>query len=100
MIKQMDHFGAGGAEPRGSGTPSAEHPMLSGQVKNAVDGALRMMEREQAANSPMPKAILNTHALTLEAHVDRRKKLAAQIRAENPYIAEEDIEARLEQFGA
>ena len=99
MIKQMDHFGAGGAEPRGSGTHAAEPPMSSGQVKNAVDGALRMMELEQAANSPA-HAIRNAHVLTLEAHVDRRKKLAARIRAENPYIAEEDIEARLEQFGA
>ena len=36
----------------------------------------------------------------LEAHAERRRRLAAQARVENPARTEEEIEARLEQFGA
>ena len=100
MTKQMNQYAGGGTEPRSGGTGSAEQPMSSGQVQNAVDGALRMMEREQAANPPAPTGIPGANARTLEAYADRRKKLAARIRAEYPSCTEEGIEARLEQFGA
>jgi hypothetical protein len=59
-----------------------------------------MIEGEQPASSPAPNAIRNANARTLEAHADRRRKLAARIRAEKPSRTEEEIEARLEQFGA
>jgi hypothetical protein len=35
----------------------------------------------------------------LEAYIERRRRLAARIRLENPARTEEEIEARLEQFG-
>ena len=41
-----------------------------------------------------------TDARALEAYAERRRKLAAQIRLEDPSRTEEAIEARLEQFGA
>jgi hypothetical protein len=44
--------------------------------------------------------VSNADTRTLEAYVERRRKLAAQIRAENPSCTEEEIEARLEVFGA
>jgi hypothetical protein len=40
------------------------------------------------------------HVQALEAYIERRRKLAARIRLENPGRTEEEIEARLEQFGA
>lgn len=100
MSKQSNLYADGGAEPRSGEAGSAELPMSSGQVQNAVDGALRMMELEQAASPQAPTGILGANAQNLDAHADRRKKLAARIRAECPACTEEEIEARLEQFGA
>ena len=104
MIKQMNHFSGGDAESRS--VPNAADQLMSpGQIKNAVDETLRMMELERTAiparPTGMPIADARTlEARTLEAYVERRRKLAARIRAENPSCTEEDIEARLEQFGA
>jgi len=100
MIKQVNPYAGMDTAPRSNGTGSAEQPLSSGQVNNAIDETLRMMEREQAASPPAPMDIRDANARTLEAYVDRRKKLAARIRAENPSCTEEEIEARLEQFGA
>ncbi len=36
----------------------------------------------------------------LEAHVERRKRLTLQIRADHPSFSDVEIEARLEVFGA
>jgi hypothetical protein len=35
----------------------------------------------------------------LERHVERRKRLTARVRADNPSFTEAEIEARLEVFG-
>jgi len=36
----------------------------------------------------------------LQAYIDRRNRLWAQIKAANPTYTQLDVEARLEQFGA
>ena len=100
MIQQSNHDAGGDTAARSSGAHAAEQPMSSGQVKNAVDGALRMMERDQAAPVPASTGNPDLNARALEAYVARRKTLAARIRAENPSCTDEEIEARLEQFGA
>ena len=98
MIKQTNLYAGGDAEARSAN--SADQPMSSGQIKNAVDEGLRIMELEQTAITVTPKDVRNGDTRTLEAYVERRRKLAAQIRAENPSCTEEEIEARLEVFGA
>ena len=98
MTKQTNLYAGGDAEARSAN--SADQPMSSGQIKNAVDEGLRIMELEQAAITVTPKGARNGDTRTLEAYVERRRKLAAQIRAENPSCTEEEIEARLEVFGA
>jgi hypothetical protein len=98
MIKQTNLYASGDAEARSAN--SADQPMSAGQIKNAVDEGLRIMELEQTAVTVTPKGVRNGDTRTLEAYVERRRKLAAQIRAENPSCTEEEIEARLEVFGA
>ena len=97
MTKQTNLYAGGDAEARSAN--SADQPMSSGQIKNAVDEGLRIMELETAI-MVTPKGVRNGDTRTLEAYVERRRKLAAQIRAENPSCTEEEIEARLEVFGA
>src|ERR1700730_8310706 len=97
MIKQTNLYAGGDAEARSAN--SADQPMSSGQIENAVDEGLRIMELETAI-TVTPKGVRNGDTRTLEAYVERRRKLAAQIRAENPSCTEEEIEARLEVFGA
>jgi hypothetical protein len=102
MIKQTDHYVGGDAEPPSS-AKSADQLISSGQIKNTTDEAPRMMKLERTTNPavpPMPKGIRNAETQTLEAYIERRRKLAARIRAENPTCTEEEIEARLEVFGA
>jgi|SRR5215472_13863714 hypothetical protein len=98
MIKQTDHYAGADAEPLNS-EKSGDQTISSGQMKDAVDGALRLM-RQQAMTPATPKGIRNTEMRTLEAYIERRRKLAARIRSENPTCTDEEIEARLEQFGA
>ena len=101
MIKQTDHYASGAAEPPSS-AKSTDQLISSGQIKNTVDKA-RMMKLERTTNPAvpaMPKGIRNAETQTLEAYIERRRKLAARIRAENPTCTEEEIEARLEVFGA
>ena len=102
MIKQTDHYVGGDAEPPSS-AKSADQLISSGQIKNTTDEAPRMMKLERTTNPAvplMPKGIRNAETQTLEAYIERRRKLAARIRAENPTCTEEEIEARLEVFGA
>jgi hypothetical protein len=99
MIKQTNLYVDGNAPPQ-SGANSADQPMSSGRIKNAVDEVLRVMGLESRAVPATPKGMRNADTRTLEAYVERRKKLSAQIRAENPNCTEEEIEARLEVFGA
>lgn len=96
MIKQTNLYAGGDAEAANS----ADQLMPSGQIKNAVDKGLRIMELERTAIPTAPKGARNGDTRTLEAYVERRRKLATQIRAENPSCTEEEIEARLEVFGA
>ena len=51
-------------------------------------------------NTPVPKTQRVADAQKPEAHAERRQRLAERIRVENPARSEEEIEERLEQFGA
>jgi hypothetical protein len=84
-------------EPRRDADPAYQQ-MSSGQITNVE--ALRSLQPEPNATLPGPKFTGTADARALEAYVERRRKLAAQIRLENPSRTEEEIEARLEQFGA
>jgi hypothetical protein len=57
-------------------------------------------QTNNATSPPVPKGDHSARARTLEAYAERRKALAARIRAENPSYTDAEIEARLEQFGA
>ncbi len=98
MINQTDHYAGRDAEAP-NGANSVDQLMSSGVVNGAV-GHLRTMQARRPAVSPVPKSIRMADERALEAFVERRMKLAARIRAENPTRTEEEIEARLEQFGA
>ncbi len=87
-----------GGEPHGDS--STDPLMSSGQVKAVGHEAVRSLRPERAAIPSPPKAMHIADARALEAYVERRRKLAARIRMENPACTEEEIEARLEQFGA
>jgi hypothetical protein len=93
MINLVDQDASAHAEPRCHADP-ANQQIPSGQVSNVE--TLRSMRLERLATLPAGRA--DTRAL--EAYVERRRRLAAQIRLENPSRSEEEIEARLEQFGA
>jgi hypothetical protein len=101
MINQANQETGGGVEPRGDAN-SADQLMSSGQIKNVAVAheALQPVPLERAAIPSTPKAMHIAGARALEAYVERRRKLAARIRMENPACTEEEIEARLEQFGA
>jgi|SRR5215468_895991 len=99
MIKQMNHYAGGHAEPGGAAN-STDQVISSAQIENAVDEDLKGVELQRVETSTTPKEMRNAERRTLEAHAERRGRLAARIRAENPSCTEEEIEARLEQFGA
>ena len=96
MIDQMNQGAGSDAESR-SDANSADRLMSS---KNVVNEALQLMQADQAVVRRAPKVVGMADVRALEAHVERRRKLAARIRSENPSRTEEEIEARLEQFGA
>jgi hypothetical protein len=97
MINQTNQDTSGRAEPRA--TNSADPLMPSGQIGNvAAEGLLSVGPR--TAVPPTPKVLRIADPRALDAYVERRRKLAARIRLENPSCTEEEIEARLEQFGA
>jgi hypothetical protein len=97
MISQMNHGAGADSEPR-SDASLADQVMSRGQIKN--DEALQSMQSERIAVSPAPKVVGIADGRALEAYIDRRRRLAARIRLESPARTEEEIEARLEQFGA
>jgi hypothetical protein len=99
MMNQANLDAGADADARNDAN-SADQLMSSGQIKNAVDEALRSMRPERTAIQPTPKIMCMADVRALEAYVERRRKLAARIRVENPSCTEEEIEARLEQFGA
>jgi hypothetical protein len=89
-----------GAEAAGGGANPELPPMRPGQVKNALEGASKMIEREQPAGLSPPKRGRSSGARALEAYIERRERLVNRIKAEHPYYTEAEIEHRLEQFGA
>jgi len=95
MISQMSQGAGGDAEPR-SDANSADRLM---SPKN-VEAALQTMRPQRTTVRSAPKVMRIADVQELDAHVERRRKLAARIRLENPSRTEEEIEARLEQFGA
>ena len=80
---------------------SAANPVASEEPTEVVaDNARLNQAAMNAAPRPVPKTTQPVaDARALEAHVERRQRLAAQVRVENPSRTEEEIEARLEQFG-
>lgn len=98
MINHMNQDASANTE-HPSDANSVDQQMSSGQIEDAE--ALRSMRPGRIANPRAPKFIgIMADARALQAYVERRKKLATQIRLENPSRTEEEIEARLEQFGA
>jgi hypothetical protein len=97
MISQMNHGAGADTEPR-SDAGLADQAMSSGQIKQ--DEALQSTRSERTAVRRPPNVMPIAHVQALEAYIERRRKLAARIRLENPAHTEEEIEARLEQFGA
>src|SRR5215471_7054012 len=89
-----------GSEARLGSADPVQQPMPTGQAKRAIDGASHTVERERQASTPSPKNVRLVDARALQAHVDRRKRLADRIKAEHPSYTQDEIEARLEQFGA
>jgi hypothetical protein len=96
MISQTNQDVGGDAEPRNIAS-SANQGALPAQVECAAGGDLPQFRR--IAAKPVPKTTRSADAQALEAHIERRRRLAVQIRVENPLRTEEEIEARLEQFG-
>jgi hypothetical protein len=98
MIDQANQDTGGGAEPRT--VNSTDRLMSSGKDGNVSAEGLPSVPRQQTAVPPPPKVVRIADARALEAYVERRRKLATRIRLENPSCTDEEIEARLEQFGA
>ena len=98
MINQVN-LDAGVHAKAGSDPNSADQPMALGQITNVE--ALRSMRAERIGMPRKPKFKgIMANARALEAYIERRRKLAERIRLEDPSRTEEEIEARLEQFGA
>jgi hypothetical protein len=70
-----------------------EAPVIEAAVQTAVP-------KTPADKTPVSKTQLVADAQKLEAHVERRQRLAERLRAENPARSDEEIEELLEQFGA
>jgi hypothetical protein len=96
MIGETNQDAGGNAEARNLAT-AANAAAASGQKKHVVDEAVPRLSL--AATKPMPKTQRLAHERALEAHAERRQRLAAQARVENPSRTEEEIEERLAQFG-
>ncbi len=96
MMSQMNQDVGGDVEPRNVASP-ADQGGPPGQVESEAGGDLPPLRQIAAKSVPMTRRSADAQAL--EAHVERRQRLAAQIRVENPLCTEEEIEARLEQFG-
>jgi hypothetical protein len=76
---------------------TAASAAASDQTERVAGEALLPLSR--AATKPVPKTRLLADERALKAHAERRQRLAAQIRVENPSRTEEEIEERLAQFG-
>jgi len=94
MISQTNQDAGGNAELRNFA--SAANQVASDEPTEIVADHARL---SQASMKPVPTTRRIADARALEAHVERRQRLAAQVKVENPSRTEEEIEARLEQFG-
>jgi hypothetical protein len=72
--------------------------MISQANQDVGGGAAPRLDRA-AITQAAPKAVRAAAARELAAHAERRRRLAELIRVENPARTEEEVEARLEQFG-
>jgi hypothetical protein len=72
--------------------------MISEANQDVGERAGPRLDRE-AVTQAAPNAVRVVATQALEAHAERRQRLAAQARVENPARTEEEVEARLEQFG-
>lgn len=96
MISQTDHDTGVSADAGRLASVSAAYSAAVHTQRVAANGAPQL---SRAARKPVPQSQRIADAQALEAHAARRQRLAAQIRVENPSRSEEEIEARLEQFG-
>ena len=96
MISQTDQDVGGNAELQNL-VSSANQGASPEQSGSAAGMGFPRLPRIASEHVPKIKRIADAQAL--EAHVERRQRLAALIRVENPSRTEEEIEERLEQFG-
>jgi hypothetical protein len=96
MISQTNQDVGGDVEPWNVAS-SVDQEVSPAQVESAA--GVDLPQPMRIAAEPVPKTRRSADAQALEAHIERRRRLAAQIRVENPLRTEEEIEARLEQFG-
>jgi hypothetical protein len=96
MISQTGQDVGGNAEPQNL-LSAVDQEASSGQAESAAGDGLARPTRIASKRVPKTKRIADAQAL--EAHVERRRRLATLIRVENPSRTEEEIEERLEQFG-
>jgi hypothetical protein len=94
MISQTSEDPGRNAEARTLAS-AANH--ASHDAPEVPDGALARLSL--AAAKPASSTRRRADEQALEAHVERRRRLAVQIRVENPSRTEEEIEERLAQFG-
>jgi len=96
MIGETNQDAGGNAEARNLAT-AANAAAASEQTERVADEAPLRLSR--GATKPVPKTRRVADERALEAHAERRQRLAAQVRVENPSRTEEEIEERLAQFG-
>jgi hypothetical protein len=95
MIGEMNQDPGGNAEARNLALAADAAP--SEQTESVADETMPRLTR--TATKPVPKAQRLADERALEAHAERRQRLAAQAKVENPSRTEEEIEERLAQFG-
>jgi hypothetical protein len=103
MSNQMNQSVGAGGDDSPSDANSADRltpPKHIVSSTHVVGKDLQLKLPQRAAAQPVPKVTRAADVRALEAHIERRGKLAAKIRLEEPSRTEEEIEERLEQFGA
>jgi len=94
MINQMNQGAGADAESRSDA-------ISTGRLMSSKNNAGQTLQPTRPERSTTSRNVMHkADVQALEAYVERRRKLAARIRLENPSRTEEEIEARLEQFGA
>jgi hypothetical protein len=93
MISQANQDADGNSEAQN--LASAANAAASEQAERGAD----KVQRLNRGAKPVPKTQRVADAQALEAHAERRQRLAAQVKVENPSRTEEEIEERLAQFG-